>query len=93
MFLPDTDMEYFVVRRSHSHGCQLSGQSKSLLRARRKAIPAAQKALKATRSRPKTAQWGIVLTAITIDLDLGRLKSTSSSNGFSKLRPEADMQL
>jgi glycosidase len=51
-----------------------------------------QKALKATRPRPKTAQWGMFLRNHD-ELDLGRLSQQERQTVFKAFGPESDMQL
>jgi len=91
--LPDTDMEYFGKageRLQMMFNFQVnqnlfyslaSGDSRPLVRA-----------LKKTRPRPSTAQWGQFLRNHD-ELDLGRLTNEQRQTVFDTFGPEPDMQL
>ena len=91
--LPDTDMEYFGKDGDRMHMmfnfqvnqnlfCALAtGDSRPL-----------QQALKATRSRPATAQWGQFLRNHD-ELDLGRLTEEQRTAVFAAFGPKREMQL
>jgi maltose alpha-D-glucosyltransferase / alpha-amylase len=91
--LPDTDMEYFGNDGDRMHMmfnfqanqnlfyALASGDSRPL-----------QKALKSTKARPATAQWGQFLRNHD-ELDLGRLTLAQRSSVFKAFGPDKDMQL
>ncbi|MGC1558856.1 MAG: alpha-amylase family protein [Bradyrhizobium sp.] len=91
--LPDTDMEYFgdagdrmhmmfnFLVNQHLFYALASGDCRSLA-----------KALKATKPRPASAQWGIFLRNHD-ELDLGRLTRTQRQLVFDKFGPDKNMQL
>ncbi|MCK1743339.1 alpha-amylase family protein [Bradyrhizobium sp. 139] len=91
--LPKTDMEYFgrdadrmhmmfnFQVNQHLFYALASGDSRPLA-----------KALKATKPRPATAQWGLFLRNHD-ELDLGRLTKTQRDLVFKCFGPDKDMQL
>ena len=91
--LPDTDMEYFgddgdrmqMMFNFHVNQNLFYALASSDSR------PLA-KALKATRPRPATAQWGLFLRNHD-ELDLGRLTKTQRDLVFKKFGPDKNMQL
>ena len=91
--LPKTDMEYFgddgdrmqmmfnFFVNQHLFYALASADTRPLA-----------KALKATKPRPATAQWGLFLRNHD-ELDLGRLTKAQRELVFKKFAPEKDMQL
>lgn len=91
--LPDTDMEYFgdageriqmmfnFEVNQHLFYAMASGDTRPLV-----------KALKATKNRPATAQWGQFLRNHD-ELDLGRLEPKQRQAVFDAFGPEKTMQL
>jgi maltose alpha-D-glucosyltransferase / alpha-amylase len=91
--VPDTDMEYFgkagdrmqmmfnFQANQNLFYALASADSRQLI-----------KALKATRRRPPTAQWGIFLRNHD-ELDLGRLTQEQRQRVFDAFAPEKHMQL
>jgi maltose alpha-D-glucosyltransferase/alpha-amylase len=91
--LPDTDMEYFGEAgerlqmmfnfdvNQNLFLALASGDSRQLV-----------KAMRATKSRPATAQWGQFLRNHD-ELDLGRLKDEQRETVFAAFGPKPDMQL
>jgi maltose alpha-D-glucosyltransferase/alpha-amylase len=91
--LPNTDMKYFGVAgerlqmmfnfevNQHLFYALASGDCRPLV-----------KALRATKSRPATAQWGQFLRNHD-ELDLGRLKPKEREVVFQEFGPDPDMQL
>ncbi|UPK36071.1 alpha-amylase family protein [Bradyrhizobium sp. 186] len=91
--LPETDMEYFgrdgdrmhmmfnFHVNQHLFYALASGDSRPLA-----------KALKATKPRPASAQWGLFLRNHD-ELDLGRLTKAQRDLVFKRLGPDKDMQL
>jgi maltose alpha-D-glucosyltransferase/alpha-amylase len=91
--LPETDMEYFgdagdrmhmmfnFLVNQHLFYALASGDCRSLA-----------KALKATKPRPASAQWGMFLRNHD-ELDLGRLTRTQRQLVFDKFGPDKNMQL
>lgn len=91
--LPDTDMEYFGEdgdRMQMMFNFQVN-QNLFYALASADSRPLA-KALKATRPRPATAQWGLFLRNHD-ELDLGRLSEEQRQTVFDAFGPEEDMQL
>ena len=91
--LPDTDMEYFGREGDRMHmmfNFQVN-QNLFYALAASDARPL-QKALKATKPRPKTAQWGMFLRNHD-ELDLGRLTNEQRETVFKAFGPEPAMQL
>ncbi len=91
--LPKTDMEYFGA-----HGDRLQmmfnfqvNQNLFYALATADSRPLVR-ALKATKSRPETAQWSHFLRNHD-ELDLGRLSEEQRQAVFAAFAPEADMQL
>jgi maltose alpha-D-glucosyltransferase / alpha-amylase len=91
--LPDTDMEYFGRdgARMHMMFNFQANQNLFYALAASDARPL-QKALKATKPRPSTAQWGIFLRNHD-ELDLGRLTKLERKTVFDAFGPEPSMQL
>jgi maltose alpha-D-glucosyltransferase/alpha-amylase len=91
--LPDTDMEYFggAGDRMHMMFNFQVNQNLFYALAASDARPL-QKALKATKPRPKTAQWGMFLRNHD-ELDLGRLTKQQRTTVFKAFGPEPAMQL
>ncbi|TYL78062.1 alpha-amylase family protein [Bradyrhizobium cytisi] len=91
--LPETDMEYFGKDADRMHMmfnfhvnqhlfyALASGDSRPLA-----------EALKATKSRPASAQWGLFLRNHD-ELDLGRLTKAQRDTVFKSFGPDKDMQL
>ncbi len=91
--LPDTDMEYFgqagerlqmmfnFAVNQHLFYALAGGDTRPL-----------QDALKATKPRPATAQWGLFLRNHD-ELDLGRLSAEQRQTVFDAFGPEQNMQL
>jgi maltose alpha-D-glucosyltransferase/alpha-amylase len=91
--LPDTDMEYFGAAGDRMHmmfNFQVN-QTLFYALAAADARPLVQ-ALKATRPRPATAQWGLFLRNHD-ELDLGRLAAEQRAKVFAAFGPTAEMQL
>ena len=91
--LPDTDMQYFgqAGDRMHMMFNFEANQNLFLAMASNDVRPL-QKALKATKPRPKTAQWGMFLRNHD-ELDLGRLSNSQRESVFQAFGPEPSMQL
>ncbi len=91
--LPDTDMDYFGPDGDRMH-MMFNFQVNQHLFYGLAACDARplQKALKATRQRPKSAQWGTFLRNHD-ELDLGRLTKTQRERVFEAFGPEPSMQL
>src|SRR5689334_451589 len=91
--LPETDLDYFgddgdrmqmmfnFQVNQHLFYAMASSDATSLIAA-----------LKATRPRPATGQWGVFLRNHD-ELDLGRLTKKQRATVFAKFGPKADMQL
>ena len=91
--LPDTDMQYFGIAgermqmmfnfevNQHLFYALATSDSRPLV-----------KAMRSTKSRPATAQWGQFLRNHD-ELDLGRLEVKQRKAVFSKFGPDPDMQL
>ncbi len=91
--LPDTDMDYFGdegERMQMMFNFQVN-QNLFYARASADSRPLV-KALKATKPRPATAQWGLFLRNHD-ELDLGRLTDEQRRTVFEAFGPEKDMQL
>jgi maltose alpha-D-glucosyltransferase/alpha-amylase len=91
--LPDTDMQYFGDdgdRLQMMFNFQVN-QNLFYALAAADARPL-EKALKATRPRPATAQWGLFLRNHD-ELDLGRLTEDQRQAVFAAFGPEPEMQL
>jgi maltose alpha-D-glucosyltransferase / alpha-amylase len=91
--LPDTDMEYFGEDGGRMHMMFNFQVNQHLFYALASADsrPLA-KALKATKPRPATAQWGLFLRNHD-ELDLGRLTKTQRDVVFENFGPDKNMQL
>jgi maltose alpha-D-glucosyltransferase/alpha-amylase len=91
--LPDTDMDYFGPAGDRMHMMFNFQVNQNLFfgLAACDARPL-QKALKATRNLPKTAQWGSFLRNHD-ELDLGRLTKAQRETVFKAFGPEPSMQL
>jgi maltose alpha-D-glucosyltransferase/alpha-amylase len=91
--LPDTDMEYFgdAGDRMHMMFNFQVNQNLFYALAASDARPL-RKALKATKPRPKTAQWGMFLRNHD-ELDLGRLSPEQREAVFKAFGPDKSMQL
>ena len=91
--LPETDMEYFgrAGDRMHMMFNFQVNQNLFYALAASDGRPLA-KALKATKPRPATAQWGLFLRNHD-ELDLGRLTKEQRSAVFEAFGPEPQMQL
>ena len=91
--LPDTDMEYFGRAGDRMHMMFNFAANQHLFYALAAAdVRPLQKALKATKPRPKTAQWGMFLRNHD-ELDLGRLTKAQRAAVFSAFGPDKSMQL
>jgi maltose alpha-D-glucosyltransferase/alpha-amylase len=91
--LPDTDMQYFGDDGDRMHmlfNFQVNQQLFYALAScdTRPLI----KAMKATKPRPATAQWGLFLRN-NDELDLGRLKEEQRQKVFTEFGPDKNMQL
>lgn len=91
--LPDTDMAYFGAGGERMHMLFNFQVNQTLFYALAAADtgPLAA-ALKATRPRPRTAQWGLFLRNHD-ELDLGRLTKAQRQAVFAAFGPERSMQL
>ena len=91
--LPETDMEYFGKDGDRMHMMFNFHVNQNLFYAMASADsrPLA-KALKATRPRPASAQWGLFLRNHD-ELDLGRLTKAQRDVVFKSFGPDKDMQL
>lgn len=91
--LPKTDMEYFGRDADRMHMMFNFHVNQHLFYALASADsrPLA-KALKATKPRPATAQWGLFLRNHD-ELDLGRLTKAQRDAVFKSFGPDKDMQL
>ena len=91
--LPATDMEYFGRDGDRMHMMFNFQVNQSLFYALAASdVRPLQKALKATKPRPATAQWGLFLRNHD-ELDLGRLSQEQREKVFAALGPEPGMQL
>jgi maltose alpha-D-glucosyltransferase/alpha-amylase len=91
--LPDTDMQYFGKAGDRMHMMFNFEANQNLFFAMASGdVRPLQKALKATKSRPKTAQWGMFLRNHD-ELDLGRLSKSQREKVFQAFGPEPTMQL
>jgi len=91
--LPETDMEYFGEDGDRMHMMFNFQVNQNLFYA----LAAADcrplvRALKATKPRPETAQWGLFLRNHD-ELDLGRLTEEQRQRVFACFGPEKEMQL
>jgi maltose alpha-D-glucosyltransferase/alpha-amylase len=91
--LPETDMDYFGEDGDRMHMMFNFQVNQTLFYALASADsrPLA-KALKATRPRPSTGQWGLFLRNHD-ELDLGRLSETQRQAVFAAFGPDKSMQL
>ena len=91
--LPESDMEYFGEDGDRMHMMFNFQVNQHLFYALAAADsrPLVQ-ALKATKPRPATAQWGLFLRNHD-ELDLGRLTEEQRQRVFASFGPEKDMQL
>lgn len=91
--LPETDMEYFGRDADRMHMMFNFHVNQHLFYALASADsrPLA-KALKATKPRPASAQWGLFLRNHD-ELDLGRLTPAQRDTVFKSFGPDKDMQL
>ena len=91
--LPETDMQYFGHDGDRMHMMFNFQANQNLFYALAAAdVRALQKALKATKPRPATAQWGLFLRNHD-ELDLGRLTKPQQQAVFDAFGPEKRMQL
>jgi maltose alpha-D-glucosyltransferase / alpha-amylase len=91
--LPETDMEYFGADGDRMHMMFNFQVNQNLFYALASADSSPLvKAMKATRQRPATAQWGMFLRNHD-ELDLGRLTERQRQKVFAAFGPEPEMQL
>ena len=91
--LPDTDMQYFGQAGDRMHMMFNFEANQNLFLALASSdVRPLQKALRATKPRPKTAQWGMFLRNHD-ELDLGRLSKSQRESVFQAFGPDASMQL
>ena len=91
--LPETDMQYFGRDGDRMHMMFNFQANQNLFYALAAAdVRPLQKALKATKPRPATAQWGLFLRNHD-ELDLGRLTKPQQQAVFGAFGPEKRMQL
>src|SRR6202521_2532503 len=91
--LPDTDMNYFGRSGDRMHMMFNFQVNQNLFYSLAAAdVRPLQKALKATKPRPKTAQWGMFLRNHD-ELDLGRLTNEQRETVFKAFGPKPAMQL
>jgi maltose alpha-D-glucosyltransferase / alpha-amylase len=91
--LPETDMEYFGADGDRMHMMFNFQVNQNLFYALASAdARPLVKAMKATRARPATAQWGMFLRNHD-ELDLGRLTERQRQEVFAAFGPESGMQL
>jgi maltose alpha-D-glucosyltransferase / alpha-amylase len=91
--LPDTDMDYFGRDGDRMHMMFNFQVNQNLFYALATADSRPLvKALKATKPRPATAQWGMFLRNHD-ELDLGRLSDAQRQKVFAAFGPDPDMQL
>jgi maltose alpha-D-glucosyltransferase/alpha-amylase len=91
--LPDTDMQYFGRDGDRMHMMFNFQANQNLFYAFASSDSRPlQKALKSTKPRPKTAQWGMFLRNHD-ELDLGRLTERQRQTVFTAFGPEPRMQL
>jgi len=91
--LPETDMEYFGADGDRMHMMFNFQVNQNLFYALASADARPLiKAMKATRARPATAQWGTFLRNHD-ELDLGRLTERQRQEVFAAFGPESGMQL
>jgi maltose alpha-D-glucosyltransferase / alpha-amylase len=91
--LPDTDMQYFGEAGDRMHMMFNFEVNQNLFFALASGdVRPLQRALKATKPRPATAQWGMFLRNHD-ELDLGRLSNAQREKVFSAFGPDPSMQL
>ncbi len=91
--LPETDMEYFGTAGDRMHMMFNFQVNQNLFYALATAdTQPLVKAIKATKARPATAQWGQFLRNHD-ELDLGRLTKPQREAVFAAFGPEPEMQL
>jgi maltose alpha-D-glucosyltransferase/alpha-amylase len=91
--LPDTDMQYFGRDGDRMHMMFNFQVNQNLFYALASSDSRAlRKALKSTKPRPKTAQWGMFLRNHD-ELDLGRLTGRQRQAVFTAFGPKPGMQL
>ena len=91
--LPDTDMDYFGRDGDRMHMMFNFQVNQNLFYALASSDSRPLRiALKSTKSRPKTAQWGMFLRNHD-ELDLGRLTERQRQSVFAAFGPEPGMQL
>ena len=91
--LPETDMEYFGADGDRMHMMFNFQVNQNLFYALASADTRPLiKAMKATRQRPPTAQWGMFLRNHD-ELDLGRLTEAQRQKVFAEFAPDPSMQL
>jgi maltose alpha-D-glucosyltransferase/alpha-amylase len=91
--LPDTDMQYFGRDGDRMHMMFNFQVNQNLFYAFASSDSRPlRKALKSTKPRPKTAQWGMFLRNHD-ELDLGRLTEQQRQTVFTAFGPEPGMQL
>src|SRR5262245_51769090 len=91
--LPETDMEYFGADGDRMHMMFNFQVNQNLFYALASADARPLiKAMKATKPRPATAQWGMFLRNHD-ELDLGRLTKEQRNTVFEAFGPEENMQL
>jgi maltose alpha-D-glucosyltransferase/alpha-amylase len=91
--LPETDMEYFGDDGDRMHMMFNFQVNQHLFYALASSdVRPLTKAMKATKPRPATAQWGLFLRNHD-ELDLGRLEKKQRELVFKKMGPDPGMQL
>ena len=91
--LPETDMEYFGADGDRMHMMFNFQVNQHLFYALASADTGPLiDAMKATKPRPATAQWGVFLRNHD-ELDLGRLTEKQQQKVFAEFGPDPDMQL
>ena len=91
--LPDTDMEYFGRAGDRMHMMFNFQVNQNLFYSLAAGdVRPLQRALKATKSLPKTGQWAMFLRNHD-ELDLGRLTTAQRKKVFDEFGPERSMQL
>ncbi len=91
--LPDTDMDYFGDDGERMHMMFNFQVNQHLFYALASCdTRPLVKAMKATKARPPTAQWGLFLRNHD-ELDLGRLTKEQRQTVFDEFGPDKDMQL
>jgi maltose alpha-D-glucosyltransferase / alpha-amylase len=91
--LPEVNMKYFGDDGDRMHMMFNFQVNQNLFYALASGdVRPLSKALKATRERPSTAQWGVFLRNHD-ELDLGRLSAAQRAKVFAEFGPDKDMQL